>query len=181
MAEKNINELLRELAGATTEPVRGDLAEQIKHRIPPRIAHHWSGWHRFHIFIDLRISRLAAAAVIIITTIFLANFLGDGDATYNGIYQDGKLVLKYIRDGKNPGRGEVLAGMAKFQDFLASEGKDVMYYGDKVSSKDKYAILMHWKLPNGRYRVIFGDLRPGTVSSNVLILLQARMLQKKTK
>ena len=73
--------------------------------------------------------------------------------------------------------GEVLAGMANFYDHLAREGKDVTYYSNNIDSGDKYAVLMHWKLPDGKYRVIFGDLRPGTVSSEVLIILQARMLQ----
>lgn len=181
MEDKNIQALLSKLADATAETVRPDLAEQIKHQIPPRLAHHWGAWHRFSILIDLRISRLAAAAVIIITTVILANFLGGRNSTGNGMYQDSKLLIKFILDGENTGRGEVLAGMANFYDHLAREGKDVTYYSNKIDSEDKYAVLIHWKLPDGKYRVIFGDLRPGTVSSEVLIILQARMLQKKAK
>ena len=177
MEDKKIQALLSKLASATAETVRGDLAERIKHQIPPRLAHHWGAWHRFSILIDLRISRLAAAAVIIIATVILGNFLGDWDPMGKGIYQDSKLLFQYFRYGEDTGRDDVLAGMAKFQDYLARNGRDVTYYSNNIDPKGKYAVLMHWKLPNGKYRVIFGDLRPGTVSAEVLIILQARMLQ----
>jgi hypothetical protein len=40
---------------------------------------------------------------------------------------------------------------------------------------------MHWRLSDGNYRVVFGDLREETVNAEELIGLQTRMLQEKTK
>ena len=56
-----------------------------------------------------------------------------------------------------------------------------MYYGDSIDPEDGDAVLVQWKLSDGRYRVILGDFRVRTVSAEELIKLQAQMLQKKAK
>jgi hypothetical protein len=56
-----------------------------------------------------------------------------------------------------------------------------VYYGDSIDSKDSSAVLIQWKLDNGRYSVILGDLSVKTVNAEELIKLQAQMLQKKAK
>jgi hypothetical protein len=56
-----------------------------------------------------------------------------------------------------------------------------VYYGDSVDPQDSDAVLIQWKLSDGEYRVIFGDLREKTVSAEELIRLQAKMLRKKAK
>jgi hypothetical protein len=56
-----------------------------------------------------------------------------------------------------------------------------VYYGDNVDPRDGNAVLIQWKVSEGEYRVVFGDLREETVSAEELIRLQARMLQKKAK
>jgi hypothetical protein len=66
-------------------------------------------------------------------------------------------------------------------EYLAQTGKDVVYYGDSVDPQDSNAVLMQWKLSDGEYRVVFGDLRERTVSAEELIRLQARMLQKRAR
>ena len=56
-----------------------------------------------------------------------------------------------------------------------------MFYGDSIDTEDSNAVLMQWKLSDGEYGVMFGDLRTKTVGAEELIKLQARMLQKKKK
>ena len=180
MREENLGKLLDELAERTAEPVSPGLAEDVKHQIPHRLTPHRGGMDTVNIIIDLRISKLAAAAVIIITMVLCANFLGGRDSTGGGIYQDSKLLAKYLLGGERASRSDVLAGRSKYE-YLVRQGKDVTYYGDSVDPGDSSAVLMQWKLPDGKYRVIFGDLREGEVDAEELIKLQARMLQKKIK
>lgn len=64
---------------------------------------------------------------------------------------------------------------------LADDFRDVVYYGDISDTKDPNTVLIHWKMPDGNYRVIFADLRSEIVTGEKLIKLQADMLQKKAK
>jgi len=179
MAEEKIERLLSELADATAEPVNGTLAEQIKEQIPARLAPQKRGLDTINIIIDLRISKLAAAAAIIIAMIVLADFFGNGDSSGSGIYQDGKILVRYLFGGKNAGQNEALAGMSQLYEHLVSQGKDVVYYGNNIDPQDGNAVLMQWKLPDGRYQVTFADLRSDTVTAEELVELQAQMLQKR--
>jgi len=179
MKEERLEKLLSELADATAEPVHPDLAEDIKHRIPRRLMHHRGGVDTINIMIDLRINKLAAAAAIIITMILCATFLGGRDSTSEGIIQDSRLLVKYFLGGESAGRSDVLAVKSRYE-YLVQKGKDAVYYGDSIAG-DSDAVWMQWKLANGKYRLIFGDLREAEVSADELIKLQARMLQKKTK
>lgn len=181
MREERLKKLLSELAERTAEPIHPGLAEDIKRNIPHSLLLHKGRMDTVNIMIDLRISRLAAAAVIIITMILLANFLGGRDLTSNGIYQDSKLLVKYCLGGAGAGRSDVLEGMSEFYEYLVHQGKEVVYYGDSIDPADRDAVLMQWKVSDGKYKVILGDLRAKTVSAEELIKLQARMLQKKTK
>ncbi|MCE5184575.1 MAG: hypothetical protein LLF76_00420 [Planctomycetaceae bacterium] len=45
-----------------------------------------------------------------------------------------------------------------FYGQLHAEKKDPVYYGDRVSPENADAVLLRWKLDNGKYKVIFGDL-----------------------
>jgi len=180
--EEKLPKLLNELADATAaEPLRPGLAEDIKQQIPHRLAPHRGGMDTVNIMIDLRISKLAAAAVIIITMVLSANFLGGRNLTSDGIYRDGKLLIKYCLAGEDAGKSDVLSGMSNFYEYLVQQGKDVVYYGDTIDTEDNNAVLMHWKLPDDRYRVMFADLRTEEVTAEELVKLQARMLQKKAK
>ncbi len=42
---------------------------------------------------------------------------------------------------------------------IQSHNTDASYYGQTVGPKDKDKVLLRWKLDDGRYEVIFGDLR----------------------
>ncbi|MCX5637897.1 MAG: hypothetical protein NTX52_09435 [Planctomycetota bacterium] len=181
MAEDKLKELLNEQADATAEQVREGLNEDIKRQIPQSLVPHRGGRDTINIIIDLRISRLAAAAAIIITALLLASLFSSPDSAGAGIYQDSKLLIKYCLQGESTHRNNVLAGLSQLRDAMAQQGREVVYYDNKPDTDDIYAVVMHWKLQDGRYGVIFGDLTTKTVTPNTLIKLQARMLQEKAK
>jgi len=56
---------------------------------------------------------------------------------------------------------------------LGDEGKEPAYYGDTVTAADADKVLVRWKLDDGQYRVIFGDLRIEDVSPQRLGELEA--------
>jgi hypothetical protein len=177
MKEEKLENLLNELAERTTEPVRPGLAEDIKQQIPHRIPAHRGGMNTINIIIDLRVSKLAAAAVIIIAMILLANFLGGRGSAGGNIYQESRLFVKYLLGMDRNSRATVRSRY----EHLVQRGEDVVYYGDSVDPEDSNAVLMQWKVSDGKYKVLFGDLRVREVSAEELIKLQAQMLQKKTK
>jgi len=179
MNEDKLKDLLNELAQRAKESPRPGLAEDIKHQIPPQLYPHKIARNTVNIIIDLRIHKLTAAAVIILTLVLCASFFRGRDTTGDNLYQDSKLLIKYCLGGENATRSNVLAGLSRFYEYLVHQGKDVVYYGDNINPQDRNAILMHWRLPDGKYKVIFGDLRMATVSPDTLIILQARMLQDK--
>jgi len=56
------------------------------------------------------------------------------------------------------------------------EDKDFAYYGDKVTAEFPHAVLMRWKIEDGKYRIIFGDLTARDVSVGELAQLEAMPL-----
>jgi len=180
MKEQEFGRLLNELAERTAEPLPPGLAEDIKHRIPHRLTSHRGGLDTVNIIIDLRISKLAAAAIIIITMVLLAGLFGRRESTGGDIYQDSKMLLKYFLSSAGVGRSNL--GMVRSRyEYLTRKGKEVVYYGRSIDPQDCNAVLMQWKLSDGKYRVIFGDLREKTVNAEELVKLQAQMLQKGEK
>ncbi|MHC4637167.1 MAG: hypothetical protein ACYTBP_00435 [Planctomycetota bacterium] len=175
MKRRNFENLFRKLRDSTSEHVRSDLAEDIKRQIPQNLATH-KGLDNINIIIDLRINRFAAAAIIIITTIFLANLLSTRQPASDGIYQDSKILFKHILAGPNAGEDEVLTSLESFRDYLFSQGKEVIYYGKKTG-QDSQGILMQWKTAPGQYQVILGDLQTKKVTSEELVMLLSEMLQ----
>ena len=67
------------------------------------------------------------------------------------------------------------AGM--FYLLLNTQKKDAAYYGDIVSPGDVNNVLMRWKVSDNDYRVVFGDLKVETVTSETLKVLE-KMLPK---
>jgi hypothetical protein len=51
---------------------------------------------------------------------------------------------------------------------------DFAYYGTTVKPNDKEKVLLRWKLDDGRYEVIFGDLRAETVMAEQLHSLEGK-------
>jgi hypothetical protein len=59
---------------------------------------------------------------------------------------------------------------------LMSENRDVVYYGTKVTTEYPHAVLLRWRLDDGQYRVIFGDLTVQDVPAERLKALEAMPL-----
>ncbi len=57
---------------------------------------------------------------------------------------------------------------------LTHTGKDPAYDGGHVRASDFDRVLLRWRLEDGRYRVVFGDLRSETVSADHLVRLEGR-------
>jgi hypothetical protein len=179
MEKTRIEELLRALPGRLIERARPGLAEEIRNRIPHRLSLH--RLDTINIIVDLRISRLAAAAAILLAVFLIGAFFGGHDANGRQMYQDGKLFLKYAIGGENACKAEVLAGLTKFRDDLLAQGREVVYCADRANLNDQYAILMYWTVSEDKYGVILGDLSARTVTAKTLIRLQTRMLQEQRK
>jgi len=62
---------------------------------------------------------------------------------------------------------------AQYFGTLQTEGKEPVYNGAAVTAADVDKVLLRWKLDDGRYRVIFGDLRVEDVSAGRLAELEA--------
>jgi len=61
---------------------------------------------------------------------------------------------------------------ANYTGRLKAEGKEPVYYGRTVTPADAGKVLLRWKLDDGRYRVIFGDLRIQDVNGQRLAELE---------
>ena len=55
---------------------------------------------------------------------------------------------------------------------LQSRNKDTVYNGAMVGPDDKTKVLFRWKLEDGNHRVIFGDLRAETITTEKLKTLE---------
>jgi hypothetical protein len=109
--------------------------------------------------------------------ILLASFFSRQDSLETGIYQDSKMLLTYILRSRTDGSD--LFSIKTRYNHLLSKGVQAEYYGDKEYLNDSSAVLLQWKLPNGNYTIITGDLRERTVSPEELIELLGKMLQEK--
>ena len=169
MGDEKLEKMLSELAERTAEQVPAGLSQELKKHIPQSLHAHRRGMDTINIVIDLRVGKLAAAAAIIITMILLANF--------HGLYSDGKVLAKYLLGGTS--RSDILTGKVRY-DHLIKQGVDVVRYHN-IDAEDSNEVLMHWKISDDKYGVVFGDLREGQVTAEELIRLQAQMLQKQGK
>jgi len=68
-----------------------------------------------------------------------------------------------------------VAGACMFYAKLVQEDKDPAYYGDRVTATDVSAVLMRWRISDGLYRVIFGDLRTENMTAERLAELEAAL------
>jgi outer membrane lipoprotein-sorting protein len=62
--------------------------------------------------------------------------------------------------------------LGMFYMMLMQDKKEPAYYGQSVGPDDAEAVLMRWKVSEGQYRVIFGDLSARDVSSDELTQLE---------
>ncbi len=60
-----------------------------------------------------------------------------------------------------------------YTEWLAAvDEKRPAYHGKTVGPKDKDKVLLRWKLDDGRYEVIFGDLHSETMTAERLRALE---------
>lgn len=64
-----------------------------------------------------------------------------------------------------------------FYKTLDKENKDPVYNGKTVKPDDADKVLLRWKLDDGQYRVIFGDLHADTVTADVMKKLETVLQQ----
>jgi hypothetical protein len=107
-------------------------------------------------------------------------FFGGADAVGKQMYEDSKLLLQYTLAGENACRSRILSSLMQFRDDMAAQGREVVFYGDQVDFKNRYAIVMYWKLSDDKYGLVLGDLSTWTVSSDTLIRLQTHMLRDRS-
>ena len=179
MGPERIKELLSALAVRGRDRPRPELAQEIKNRIPRQLVPHRIDW--VGILAELRISRSAAAAAILIALVVLGSFFGGTNAVGKQMYEDSKLLLQYTLSGENACRGRILDSLKQFQDDMIAQGREVVFYGDQIDFNNRYAVVMHWKLSEDKYGVVLGDLSARTVSRDMLIRLQTYMLQERDK
>lgn len=174
MEQEKIENLLRGLAEKTHEDVRPGLATQIKGAIPNNLAEHKGGFHNVRIIIDLRVTKLTAAAAIIITLILCLAFLGGRQPKGEGFLQNTRDLVLYLFQEHKDSR---TAGLVRA--FGPDEKpREVFYYGNFPPAVEPNALLMHWELDDGKYRVVFRDFKTEVVSASELVKLQAKMLNK---
>jgi len=177
MEQKRIENLLQELSEKTYESAPDELANKIKREIPNNLTLHKGGFNTVRIIIDLRVNRLTAAAAIIIT-VFLCFFLFGKSQEGRSFIQDAQLFMEYIVQSKKPSQLEGLAKSVGQDEQSNEQIREVFYYGDFDTSADPNALLIHWKVKDPNYRVVFRDLRTKVISPSELIQLQADMLKK---
>jgi hypothetical protein len=84
-----------------------------------------------------------------------------------------KLPIRGTKDGKE---GLAATAMKGFEELekIQQYNPDFSYNGQTVTSNDKDKVLLRWKLDDGRYEVIFGDLRAETVTAERLRMLEGK-------
>ena len=68
---------------------------------------------------------------------------------------------------------EAHQGFAWFNRVLRAN-PDVAYYGKTVGPQDTDKVLLRWKLDDGKYQVLFGDLRNETATAERLRALEGK-------
>jgi len=179
MDNETFDQLFHKLTDATAESSRPDLSNKIKGQIPESLPHH-RGLDTINIMIDLRISRIAAAAAIIITVIIFAGFMGGRETSGDTLFKDAKLLIQYWITGDKAQENIFKDRSNLLRRLIPEDKKNVEYFGDIVEQGDSEAVLMYWKLDDGRYEVIFGDLQVGTLTADELLKAQSKMLKKKS-
>jgi hypothetical protein len=79
--------------------------------------------------------------------------------------------------GKKEGKaGQAAKAINGFQRIgtMRLDNPDFAYYGQTVGPKDQNKVLLRWRLDDGRYEVIFGDLRAETVAAERLRVLEGK-------
>jgi hypothetical protein len=178
MEQDKLENLLNKLSEKTREDARPGLATQIKGAIPNNLGEHKSGLNNVRIIIDLRINKLTAAAAIIFTFFLCIVFLNAQNGEGNGVIQDIRGITQYLFQTNKDTQLAEFAKVAGEGRLTEMQIKEIVYYGDFGNSAGADTLLMHWKLDEDKYRVVFSDFRTELVDGPELIKLQANMLKK---
>ncbi|MBN1764851.1 MAG: hypothetical protein JW860_06300 [Sedimentisphaerales bacterium] len=95
------------------------------------------------------------------------------------------MMANYQNTGRDPGMTHEEMGqgfmnveyMVVYYGTLATQNRAPAYFGDKVAPGAADLVLIRWRLDNGRYQVIFGDLRQEKVTEAELAQLEAMLPQ----
>ncbi len=68
--------------------------------------------------------------------------------------------------------------VGSFYAQLVGAEKEAVYYGDTVTAENPEAVLLRWKISDGYYRVIFGDLTTSDVTAEELDGLESSLLEQ---
>jgi len=66
-----------------------------------------------------------------------------------------------------------IQSLGMFYMSLVQDKKEPVYYGESVEPGDGSAVLLRWKVSDGQYRVIFGDLTTADVTAEQLAELES--------
>ena len=89
-------------------------------------------------------------------------------------------MLGVVGPGRRNESGENAAKVSKVIKGMTEMSKihvykpEFAYYGKTVGPSDKEKVLLRWKLDDGKYKVIFGDLRSETVTAERLRALEGK-------
>jgi outer membrane lipoprotein-sorting protein len=89
------------------------------------------------------------------------------DDSYKGLSEDEKTKIT--------SKWMTLGAPLLFYEELVDDNKDPAYYGETVRPDDTNKVLLRWKLDDGQYHVIFGDLHADTVTADVMKELETAL------
>jgi predicted Ser/Thr protein kinase len=93
--------------------------------------------------------------------VLAARASGDAEAIARAEEEAKKFLEELVNDV-----GPKLGQATLFYGSLLREGREPEYFGATVKPGDSESVLMRWRLDDGSFRVIYGDLRAETVPSD---------------
>jgi hypothetical protein len=170
--KSKVESLLGELSVVTAEEPSKFLCNRIKKAVhsEPR-----TGKQGVSIVINLRVSKIAAAVMIIGSVILLAGIFNTDEG---GLFEDAGLLVKYFAGGESLSNSSAASALS--YEYLRKSGQNVVYYGDNKVS-DPNSVVMHWQLEDGGYNVLMGDFTVKRMTADELISIQSEMLLKSRK
>ncbi len=97
-----------------------------------------------------------------------------GDVTRNRMFEfigiKGRPTAENRRSKEYRKVMQATSGFASINGILR-DNPDAAYYGKTVGPKDNDKVLLRWKLDDGKYQVIYGDLKSETVSAERITTL----------
>lgn len=178
MSLKGTHNKLKELAQCVAEPVPAHLGDKIRRNIPARLHHRW-GKDAVNIIIHFRISRFTAVVAILLTLVVCWILFGDTGRGDTPLYRE--LIGMDWLPSEEAGHEAVRSAMQTRYRWLVEQGYEAEYYGDIVDFENTYDIILHWRIDEDRYRVIFASLEPRIVTAKELIHLQTTMLKSRAQ